>query len=79
MLGSEGNDTRRPVSQKTLDWVQRLVWILIYVGLLVVSLGLFLTLGEGPILGTVLMIKGGLVAAGGVFLIWFRSRLKLRE
>jgi hypothetical protein len=86
MLGSEGKtakakDTRKPVSQRTLDWVQRLVWILIYGGLLVVSVGLFLTRGgeDGHVLGVVLMVKGGLVAAAGVFLIWLRSRLRLRQ
>ena len=85
MLGSDGKtttqDTRKPVSQKTLDWVERFVWILTYGGLLVVSLGLFLTLGreDGRILGTVLMVKGAVVAAGGVFLIWLRSRLRLRQ
>ncbi len=82
MAGSEGKtgDTRRAVSQKTLDWVQRFVWILIYGGLLTVTLGLFLTLGadNGHVLGAVLMVKGGLVAAAGVFLIWLRSRLRLR-
>jgi len=76
-----GTDTRRPVSQKTLTWVERFVWIMIYGGLLIVSVGLFMTLGreEGHVLGTVLMIKGAFLAACGVFLIWLRSRLRLRE
>jgi len=70
MLGS------KPVSAKTLVWIERLVWILIYGGLLAVSLGLFLRLGtaDGHVLGLVLVIKGGIVAAAGVLLIWVRSR-----
>ncbi len=83
MLGSKDakEDTRREVSAKTLTWIQRFVWILIYGGLLAVSVGLFLTRGpdDGHLLGTVLMIKGAVVAAGGVFLIWLRSRLRLRQ
>jgi len=70
MLGS------KPVSAKTLVWIERLVWILIYGGLLAVSLGLFLRLGtgDGHVLGYVLMVKGGIAAVSGVVLIWVRSR-----
>jgi hypothetical protein len=70
MLGS------KPLSAKTLVWIERFVWILIYGGLLAVSLGLFLRLGaaDGHVLGYVLMVKGGIAAAAGVVLIWVRSR-----
>ncbi|MDN3922885.1 hypothetical protein [Roseateles violae] len=71
-----GSDARKPLSAKALLWIERLVWILIYAGLLAASLGLFLRLGapEGHVLGYVLMVKGGIAAAVGVVLIWIRSR-----
>ena len=71
-----GSEATKIVSPKTIVWVERLIWILIYGGLLVMSVGLFLVRGEGPVLGSVLLVKGGIVTAGGVFLIWLRSRLK---
>ena len=74
-----GSDGRRAVSPKTIVWIERLVWILIYGGLLVVILGVFLVRGYGPVLGSVLIVKGGIAAAAGVFLIWLRSRLKPQD
>ena len=71
-----GSEATKIVSPKTIVWVERLIWILIYGGLLVMSVGLFLVRGEGPVLGSVLLVKGGIVTAAGVFLIWLRSRLK---
>lgn len=70
MAGSE------PKSAKALAWIERLVWIFIYGGLLAVSLGLFLRLGsaDGHLLGSVLMVKGGVAVLAGVVLIWLRSR-----
>lgn len=75
MSGSE-DGARTPLSARALAWIERLVWILIYGGLLAVSLGLFLRLGgaDGHLLGTVLLVKGGIAAAAGVVLIWVRSR-----
>ena len=66
----------KPPSPKALAWIERLVWILIYGGLLAVSLGLFLRMqgDDGDVLGTVLVVKGGIAAAAGVVLIWLRSR-----
>jgi len=71
-----GSEARKTVSPRTIVWIERLVWILIYGGLLLMSVGLFLVRGEGPVLGSVLLVKGGIVTAAGVFLIWLRSRLK---
>lgn len=75
MSGSDDR-ARKPLSAHALAWIERLVWILIYGGLLAVSLGLFLRLGgeSGHLFGTVLMVKGGIAAAAGVVLIWLRSR-----
>jgi len=75
MAGSE-DKTTRTMSDKALTWIERLVWILIYGGLLAVSLGMFLRLGasSGHVLGVVLMVKGSMAAAAGVVLIFIRSR-----
>ena len=72
-----GSEATKAASTKTIVWIERLVWILIYGGLLVMILGLFLVRGgEGPVLGSVLLVKGGIATGAGVFLIWLRSRLK---
>ena len=72
-----GSEATKAASPTTIVWIERLVWILIYGGLLVMILGLFLVRGgEAPVLGSVLLVKGGLAVAAGVFLIWLRSRLK---
>jgi hypothetical protein len=57
-------------------WVERLVWILIYGGLLAVSLGVFV-LREGETLwGWIFIGKGAVVAAVGAVLVYVRSRMK---
>ena len=61
-----------PVSQV---WVERLAWIFLYGGLLVLVLGVFVT-REARVTGTALEIAGSLAAAAGVALIWIRSRMK---
>ena len=65
------------MDKKTLLWIERLVWILIFGGMLVASLGLFLRLGSdagGHLTGTVLIVKGGVAIAAGVVLIFVRAR-----
>jgi len=60
---------------KTLIWIERLVWILIYGGGLAASLGLFILRGgSSELLGWFLIAKGGIAMAAGVVLIWVRSR-----
>jgi hypothetical protein len=51
-----------------------LIWVLIFGGLLTLSLGLA-THGSHLIAGWSLTAVGGLAAAAGVTLIWVRSRL----
>lgn len=53
--------------------MEKLIWILIYSGMLVAALGLFLW-RDAPVAGVALMVIGGLDAAAGVLLIWLRSR-----
>lgn len=56
--------------------VEKLVWVLIYGGLIVVGLGAALLRGERDALGWSLVLGGGTAAAIGVLLIWVRSRMK---
>jgi hypothetical protein len=59
-----------PMDNKTIE---KWVWILIYGGLLVLSLGLFV-LRQEPIFGHTLIACGGVGVALGALLIWIRSR-----
>ena len=54
--------------------IETLVWLLIYSGMLIAALGLFLRASE-PIAGLVLIVAGLVDAAAGVLLIWLRSRM----
>jgi hypothetical protein len=55
--------------------IEALTWVLIYGGLIAISLGWFLTPTQGP-WGELLMTAGGIAAAVGVVLIVVRSRMK---
>ena len=68
------------MNPKTLVWIERLVWIFIYTGALLATLGLFVIRQRlddelGQNLGTGLLLFGGTLVGLGVFLIWLRSRL----
>jgi len=60
------------MSNKALE---RLVWVLIYSGLLFACLGVFLMRSD-TVLGWVFVIAGAVDAATGAVLIWVRSRRK---
>jgi predicted membrane channel-forming protein YqfA (hemolysin III family) len=62
-------------SVQALARLQKVVWILIYGGLLTLVLGLF-TQRTDEAVGWTLLVIGGVLAAFGVVLIWVRSRLK---
>jgi hypothetical protein len=64
------------VKKTTLLWVQRLVWIYIYAGLLAIVLGLFMPEGEATLARSIQCV-GGFFVVLGIFLIYLRSRLKL--
>lgn len=53
--------------------LDRIIWILIYSGLLLFIVGLFLLQGQ-PGLGWILLVLGAAEAATGGVLIWVRSR-----
>ena len=59
----------------TLQRLQKLIWVLIYAGLLTPVLGIA-TARTDASTGWVLMVGGGVVAAVGVVLIAVRARLK---
>ena len=59
----------------TLQRLQKLIWVLIYGGLLTLVLGIA-TARTDVSTGWVLMVGGGVVAAVGVVLIAVRARLK---
>ena len=59
----------------TLQRLQKLIWVLIYGGLLTLVLGIATERTDAST-GWVLMVGGGVVAALGVVLIAVRARLK---
>ncbi|HVZ43628.1 MAG TPA: hypothetical protein VHA82_07440 [Ramlibacter sp.] len=58
-----------------LAWLDRLIWSLIYAGLILVILG-FATHEQHLIAGWSLGVVGTLVTAAGCVLIWIRSRMR---
>jgi len=61
-------------SPKTLERLDKLIWVLIFGGLFVLALGVA-THEASAAAGWSLAIIGGLTALGGALLIWVRSRL----
>jgi hypothetical protein len=55
--------------------IEKLIWVLIFGGLLVLSLGLFVE-RQNMAFGWSLVVAGGALAAAGVVLVWVRSRMK---
>ncbi len=54
--------------------LETLVWVLIYGGLLTLSLGVFVQQLHDPI-GWTLTIVGAVAAVAGAVLVWVRSRM----
>lgn len=55
--------------------VETLVWVLVYGGLLGLSLSVFVSRADGP-LGIVLAVAGSVATAAGAILVVVRSRMK---
>jgi len=53
--------------------LESLVWVLVYAGMLVFGLGIWF-LEHSLAIGSTLMVFGAAGVAGGVVLIWVRSR-----
>jgi len=64
-------------SPRTVAWIERLIWTLIYGGMFTAVIGLATRSRDGTT-GWSLIVLGVLVTAVGVVLIWVRSRLDKR-
>jgi hypothetical protein len=62
-------------SARTVAWVERLIWTLIYGGLFSVVIGLASMEGDSAAAWS-LIVVGSLLAVVGVVLIWWRARLE---
>jgi predicted membrane channel-forming protein YqfA (hemolysin III family) len=58
----------------TTNTIDKLIWVLIYGGLLVVCLGVFVRRSADG-LGWTLIALGAVVALAGALLVWVRSRM----
>ena len=65
-------------SNKTVARLHALIWALIYGGLLLLILGIFVqrSSDEGDALGLTMMVAGGLMAVAGCALVVVRSKMK---
>jgi len=54
--------------------LETLIWVLIYGGLIVLSLSVFIS--HDDTLATVLAVTGGITTVLGALLVWVRSRMK---
>ena len=63
-------------TNKSIARLHKLIWILIYGGLLTVTLGFFVQKSDDTI-GWFMVGLGGLVAAAGFALIYVRSTIKV--
>lgn len=63
---------------RTIAFVERLAWVLIYGGLFAVVLGIATarTGEESMVWGYSLLSVGGVATVAGVVLIWVRSRMR---
>ncbi len=61
-------------SARALAWLDRLIWTLVYAGLLTAVVGMAMQM-RADASGTSLLLGGGVAAAAGAALIWLRSTL----
>ena len=66
------------MSPNAIAWVERTIWILIYVGLFAIVLGVA-SGGTHQVAGWSLGLLGGIAVATGIVLVWVRSRLRESE
>lgn len=65
-----------PSANKSISRLHKVIWVLIYAGLLTVTLGVFVQRGDDAI-GFFMMIFGGLLTVAGFVLIYVRSTMKV--
>ena len=61
-------------TERTIMWIERLVWTFVYGGLFTLVIGLA-TRAQDVALGWSLIVVGALIAGAGAVLIYVRSRL----
>ncbi|MES3003760.1 MAG: hypothetical protein V4787_23920 [Pseudomonadota bacterium] len=62
-------------SEKSILWVERLIWMLVYGGLFTAVIGLA-TRPNDPVTGWSLIVVGAVVAVAGAVLVYVRSRMR---
>ncbi len=62
----------------TMKWIERLVWIYIYGGLLSIVLSLFVSRSDSSS-ASIMQWVGAILVVIGVALIWIRSILKVEK
>lgn len=67
------------VSEKTMQWLDRVVWIFIYGGLAAVSVGVYAKREYQAPWGWFVVGNGATVAMLGFLLIWLRSTMEVRR
>ena len=67
------------VSEKTALWLDRVIWIAIYGGLLAVSVGVYAKREFHSGWGWIVVGNGASVAMLGFLLIWLRSNMDVRN
>jgi len=67
------------VSEKTIQWLDRVVWLFIYGGLLVVTLGVFIERETHEAWTWLLIGNGTAFSLLGFGLIWLRSTMHIRR
>jgi hypothetical protein len=61
-------------TERTIVWIERLIWTLIYGGAFTAVIGLA-TRAQDEVLGWSLIVIGVCIAAAGVVLVFVRARL----
>jgi hypothetical protein len=62
------------MSPTAINWIERIIWILIYTGLFALVLA-FASKDVHRIAGWSMGVLGGIAVATGIVLIWVRSRV----
>jgi hypothetical protein len=70
---------KKKVSEKTLQWIDRLIWIFIYGGLAAVSTGVFARREFEAAWSWLAVGNGAVLAMLGFLLIWLRSTLEVQH
>ena len=61
---------------KTIARIQKIIWVLIFIGMFTVALGIA-THSRSPATAWTLGLIGAAMVAAGVALIWVRSRMQI--